>query len=177
MDKISIETLKVLRRRRSIRRYQKKEVPAEIIQDIIDCARYAPTARNVQPWRFVVITDEALKRKIAETSDHGKFIADAPVCIAVFCEDTKYYIEDGSAATTYILIAAKAYGLSSCWVAGDKKPYAEDIRKILNVPSSHNLISMITIGYSSEETTSEPPKKPLKDILFPSPFGERQDIP
>ena len=96
-------------------------------------------------------------------TDYGKFIKDAPVCIAVFCKDTKYYLEDGSAATTYILLAAKAFGLGSCWIAGDKKFYAEKIRKYLNVPEGYKLISLISIGYPEE--TPLPPKRPLKDVL------------
>lgn len=167
MERI-LEVLKVLKERRSIRRYQKKEVPGEIIRDIIDCARFAPTARNIQPWKFVVITDSSLRKKIADICDYGKFIADAPVCIVVFCEDTKYYLEDGSAATTYILLAAKAYGLGSCWVAGDKKPYAEEIRGLLNIPAGYKLVSLISIGYP-EGTISLPYKKPLDEVLLSAP--------
>ena len=160
---ISRETLKVLKERRSVRKYQKKEIPREVIEEIIDCARLAPTAINIQPWEFIVITEEKRRKEIAEMTDYGKFIKDAPVCIAVFCKDTKYYLEDGSAATTYILLAAKAFGLGSCWIAGDKKFYAEKIRKYLDVPEGYKLISLISIGYPEE--TPSPPKRPLKDVL------------
>ena len=115
------EIIKILKERRSIRKYQKKEVPEDIIREIIDCARFAPTAVNVQPWEFIVVTEEKRRKEIANITDYGKFIADAPVCVAVFCKDTKYYLEDGSAATTYILLAAKGFGLGSCWIAGDKR--------------------------------------------------------
>lgn len=165
MEKIYTEVLKVLKERRSIRSYQKKEIPDEVIRDIIDCARFAPTARNLQPWKFVVVTDENLRNKLAEITDYGKFIAEAPVCIVVFCEDTKYYLEDGSAATTYILLAAKAYGLGSCWVAGDKKPYAEEIRRLLDVPAGYKLISLISIGYC-KGSVSVPFKKTLEEVLL-----------
>jgi len=144
------EVIKLLKERRSIRKYQEKEVPEDIIKGIIDCARFAPTAINIQPWEFIVITDREMRKKIADITDYGKFIAEAPVCVVVFCKDTKYYLEDGSAATTYILLAAKAYGLGSCWVAGDKKYYAEDIRKLLGVPEGYKLVSLISIGYPAE---------------------------
>ncbi|MCX8082244.1 MAG: nitroreductase family protein [bacterium] len=165
MEKITAEVLKILKERRSIRKYQKKEIPEEIIKDIIDCARFAPTARNIQPWKFVVVKNAPLRNKIAEICDYGKFIAEAPVCIGVFCEDTKYYLEDGSAATTYILLAAKAYGLGSCWVAGDKKAYADTIRELLNIPASYKLVSLISIGYP-EGSISSPTKKSLKEVLY-----------
>lgn len=157
------DALKVLKERRSIRRYQKKEIPKEVIEDIIDCARFAPTAINIQPWEFIVITDSEMREKIADITDYGKFISQAPVCIAVFCKDTKYYLEDGSAATTYILLAAKAYGLGSCWIAGDKKFYAEEIRVVLNVSEGYKLISLISIGYPAEEP--KPKKRSLKEVL------------
>ncbi|MCM8810257.1 MAG: nitroreductase family protein, partial [Candidatus Omnitrophica bacterium] len=124
-----MEFLKILKERRSIRKYQEKEVPKDIIEEIINCARFAPTAINIQPWEFIVITDKKMKEKIADITDYGKFIKEASICVAVFCKDTKYYLEDGSAATTYILLAAKAFGLGSCWVAGDKKIYAEKVRE------------------------------------------------
>lgn len=106
-----MNTIEVLKTRRSIRRYINKPIPDEIIKDIIDCARLAPTANNKQPWLFVVIKDKKLKEKIAELTDYGKFIKQADCCIAVFCEDTKYYLEDGSAATENILLAAWYYGI------------------------------------------------------------------
>ncbi len=157
------EVIKLLKERRSIRKYQKKEVPENIIEGIIDCARFAPSAINIQPWGFIVITDEEMRKKIADITDYGKFIADAPLCIAVFCKDTKYYLEDGSAATTYILLAAKAYGLGSCWVAGDKKNYASDIRKLLGVPDGYKLVSLISIGYPAENPVKE--KRPLEEVF------------
>ncbi len=158
-----MEILRILKERRSIRKYQKKEIPKEIIEDIIDCARFAPTAINIQPWEFIVVTDKNMREKIADITDYGKFIKDAPVCIVVFCKDTKYYLEDGSAATTYILLAAKSYGLGSCWVAGDKKGYAGKIRELLGVPEGYKLISLISIGYPAEEP--KPRKRDLKELL------------
>lgn len=160
---ISKEVLKVLKERRSVRKYQKKEIPHQIIEEIIDCARLAPTAINIQPWEFIVITEERKREEIAEMTDHGKFIKDAPVCIAVFCKDTKYYLEDGSAATTYILLAAKVFELGSCWIAGDKKFYAEKVRKYLGVPEGYKLISLISIGYPEE--IPSPSKRTLREVL------------
>jgi nitroreductase len=88
---------------------------------MVDCRRLAATAVNIQPWEFVVVTDPEALRSIANTTDFGGFIADAPAYIVVICRETKYYLEDGSAATKNILLAARVHGLGSCWVAGDKK--------------------------------------------------------
>jgi nitroreductase len=152
-----------IKSRRSVRAYLPRSVSRKILEDIIDCARLAPTARNDQPWEFVVVTEKLMLEAIARFADHGRFIGDAPVCVAVFSKDTKYYIEDGSAATENIMLAARAHGLGSCWVAGDKKMYAEDIRKLLKVPDGFKLVSLVALG----ETASIPPirKRPLKDLL------------
>ena len=93
-----MNALETLKTRRSVRIYKPDTVPAAIIEDIVDCARLAATARNIQPWEFVVVTNAETRKTIAGIVDTGRFIADAPVCGAVFCRDTKYYIEDGSAA-------------------------------------------------------------------------------
>jgi len=117
--------LKFLKERRSVRAFQDKNIPKEQLQEIVDVARFAPTARNVQPWEFVVVTD---KEKIAQLSDLGqnaKPLAGAAACIVVFCADSNYFLEDGSAATCNILLAATALGIGSCWIAGDKKPYCQ----------------------------------------------------
>ncbi|MCX8063948.1 MAG: nitroreductase family protein [Candidatus Hydrogenedentes bacterium] len=158
-----MDTIEALRTRRSIRQYIDKEVPKELLETMVDCGRLAATARNEQPWEFIVVTDKILKQKIAEATDHGKFIKDAGACIVVVCKDTKYYLEDGSAATQNILVAGRALGLGTCWVAGDKKPYCDNILRILNVPPGYKLTSLIAVGYPA--STPNPPKRPLNEVL------------
>jgi len=152
-----------LKTRRSVRAFRSEPVPKKILEDLIDCGRLAATANNLQPWEFVVVTEAALLRKIDEITDYGKFIAHAGACVVVLCKDTKYYLEDGSAATENILLAARAHGLGSCWVAGDKKTYAHDICRLVGAPSGCRLISLIPIGYPAE--TPEPPKRPHSEVL------------
>jgi len=120
-----MESIEALKTRRSIRRFLSNPVQDDLIEQILDVGRLAPTARNVQPWHFIVVKDEHKRKTLSDITDYGKFIADAPVCIVVISEDTKYYLEDGCAATTNILNAAHSLGLGSCWVAGDKKQYSK----------------------------------------------------
>ena len=154
-----MDTIEVLQKRRSIRNFTSRVISKKDIELIIDTGRLAPSANNVQPWEFIVVTDAGMRKDIAGLTNYGKFIADSPVCICVFCKDTKYYLEDGSAATENIMLAARAIGLGSCWVAGDKKPYAGKIGEMLNVPSEYKLVSLIAIGHTSD---------------FGSPHGKRQ---
>jgi nitroreductase len=135
------------------------------IRDAIECAAHAPTAKNIQPWLFGVIKNKEMLQKIAQTTDHGKFIADAPLCIAVFGEKMeKYYLEDCCAATENLILALQAYGINSCWVAGEKKPYTETIRTLLGVPEKYTLVSLVAAGCPSEMTIAK--KKEMKRIVF-----------
>ena len=164
-----MDAIECLKTRRSIRAYQNKPVPKEILEDLVDCGRLAASAINIQPWAFIIVTDAAMKKQFADIADYGKFIEQAGACIVVFCQDGKYYLEDGSAATQNILNAARAHGLGSCWVAGDKKEYAPKIGQMLGVPEDHKLVSMIAVGYPAEER--HPAKKSLSEVLHWERFG------
>jgi nitroreductase len=158
-----MDAIHCLKTRRSVRAYEPTGIPRSVIEDIVDCGRLAATAVNHQPWLFVAVEDRDVRRRIAAITDYGRFIADSPVCVVVFCRAVKYYLEDGSAATQNILNAATAHGLGSCWVAGDKKAYASKIAELLSVPAELKLVSLVAIGHAAER--SDPPKKPLSEVL------------
>jgi nitroreductase len=159
-----LDAIKALKTRRSVRVYKEKPVPRELIEDIIDAARLAPSANNIQPWDFVVVTKPETRKKIADLTDYGKFIGQSGACVAVFAKGVKHYLEDGSAATENILVAAHALGLGTCWVAGYKKDYAEPIAKLLDVPDGHHLVAVISLGYPAEEPEAHG-KRDLSDVL------------
>ena len=158
-----MDAIEAIKTRRCIRAYTKRSVAREIIEDIIDCGRLAATARNEQPWEFVVVTSPDKLRHIAQKTDYGRFIAEAPVCVLVLCKQTTYYLEDGSSATQNMLVAAKAHGLGACWVAGDKKEYADEIRREIGAPNGYKLVSLIPIGYPAEQPHKE--KRPLSEVV------------
>ena len=158
-----MDAIECLKTRRSVRAYTEDPVPVPIIEDIVDSARLAPTAMNRQPWAFVVVRDQAARARIAELTGHAAFIAQAPVCIAVFCHAGDYWIEDGSAATLNLLNAARAHGLGSCWVAGYPLEYAGPIASLLGAPADHQLLSLVAVGHAAEDP--HPEKRPLGDVL------------
>lgn len=141
-----MDALEAIRTRRSLRQFKPEPVPKEILEKIVDAGRLAPSAINIQPWEFVVITEKPTLRRLAALTDYDKFMSDAAACIAVFCKDTKYYLEDGCAAVENILVAAWALGVGSCWVAGDKKPYCRAVAQALNVPDEFKLVALIPLG-------------------------------
>ena len=159
-----MDAIQALKTRRSVRSFKSDSVSQHIVADIVDCGRLAATARNRQPWEFVAVTDPTIRRQLAELIETGRFLAEAPVCLAVFCKDTKYFIEDGSAAIENLLVAARAHGLGSCWVAGDKKPYAETVAQMLTVPVGFKLIGIVALGYAVANPVM-PPKRSLTEVL------------
>lgn len=158
-----MDAIECLKTRRAVRAFTPQPVAREVIEDIVDCGRLAASGINIQPWEFVAVTNPELLRRIAEATDHGRFIAGAPACIVVLCRETKYFLEDGSAATQNILLAARAHGLGGCWVAGDKKPYAAEILKLVGAGEGLKLISLVPLGHPAEAPSKE--KRPLSDVL------------
>ena len=161
-----MDAIEIIKKRRSIREFQDRPIAKEILEKMVDAARFAPTARNVQPWEFIVITESSTLAKLGELAQNCRFLAQAKACIAVFSSDTKYYLEDSCAATENILLAAASLDIGSCWVAGDKKPYCSEVSKLLNVPLTFKLISLIALGYPlSVKDFKIANKRSLKEVI------------
>lgn len=159
-----METFDSISKRASVRIYQSKSIPKALLEKLVDAGRRAPSARAVEPWEFVVIQNKETLRKLGEIATSGSFIQEAASCIVVFCKDTKYYLEDGSAATENILLAARDLGLGACWVAGDKKPYAGEVSKFLGAPRDLKLVSLISLGWPKQEVEQVKVRE-LEDVI------------
>jgi nitroreductase len=157
------DTIEVLKSRRSIRNYTQDKVPQNIIEEIIDCARLAPTAMNDQPWDFIAVTKRDLLELIPPMLGHAEFIAKAAFAVLVLSRETCYAVEDCCAATENLLIAAAAYGLGSCWVAGTKQAYGTVVARAFGAPTDHKLVAIVSFGYPAEEPKID--KRPLADVL------------
>ncbi|MDZ7672238.1 MAG: nitroreductase family protein [Halanaerobiales bacterium] len=155
-----MEGIKLLKSRRSIRELKDQEVEKDKLEKVVETARYAPTANNVQPWQFVVVTEDDKIKRLEELTDQDKKF---PAAIAVFSEDVKHHLEDGSNVTTYILLAAKELGLGTCWIGSYGKPYTSEVKDMLDVPQEYKLISIVTVGYPDENP--HPNKKELDEVI------------
>jgi len=158
-----MDTIEALKTRRSIRAYTAQPVERKIIEDIIDCARLAPTAMNDQPWDFVVVTDKAVLASIPPMLGHAEYIATAAFAVLVLARETNFAVEDCCAATENLLIAAAAHGLGSCWVAGAQQTYAPVVAKAFGAPEDRKLIAIVSFGYPAETPVIE--KRSLADVL------------
>lgn len=159
-----MDLFEAIRKRCSVREYSARPIQKEDLEKIIDCAHLAPTARGEEPWEFVVITDKKELAGIAGMAEHGRFLKDAGAGIIVLCKDTKYYLEDGCAATENILLAATGLQIGSCWVAGDKKPYADKIREYIGAPAGYKVVSIVSLGYPKSGFAPRP-KRAVSEVL------------
>jgi nitroreductase len=159
----------VIKSRHSVRKFKPDTVDDMVIKDSLECAAQAPTAMNIQPWLFGVIREKETLSTIAGLTDQGKFIAECSVCFAVFGDKKAiYYLEDCCAATENLILALQAYGVASCWVAGEKKLYGESVRKCLGVPENFTLVSLIAAGNPAEVAIAR--KKEMKKLVFYEEF-------
>jgi len=152
-----LDALKTIETRRSIRRFKPTTVPDNLINSVIDAARHAPSADDLQPWEFIIVKDKRIKEQLAKTHAWSHFVKDAPVCIVVLGNEKmspSYFAIDAACATENLLLAAHDLGLGACWVAvydPNDSNSENRVRDVLNVPSHLRIIAMVPIGYSAEK--------------------------
>ena len=168
-----MDVFETIKGRRSIRAYRDIEVPQEIVEKLIEAARWAPSAGNIQPWEFIIVRNPETKRRLAEAALGQSFIEEAPVVIVVCADEersargygtrgrTLYCIQDTAAAIQNIHLAACALGLGTCWVGAFKE---DEARKILNIPGGVRPVAIIPVGYPAE-SPSPRSRRPLKEII------------
>lgn len=163
--------LKIIQKRRSIRRYKKEPISEEVLQRVLEAARLAPSGKNFQPWKFIIVQDEELKKKLAVASAEQHFMAEAPVIIVAcgFPEDSysrlgrymKSWPVDVTIALEHLILQATEEGLGTCWIGSFEE---EEVKSILNVPEEVRVLALTPLGFPNEE----PPyrgRKRLDEII------------
>ncbi len=149
--------LELIKKRRSIRAYTGEPVSEEDIRVLLEAAMAAPSADNLQPWEFVVVDEDRLRQKLAETHPWSSMCADAPVVFVVCAHERRsnHWVEDASAATENLLLCAAARDLGAVWVGiyPDKR-YEQWVRDTLSIPSNLRVLCLIPVGHPAE---TEPP--------------------
>lgn len=167
------EYLEFLKSRRSIRRFKQTKPPMELIMRAIDTARYAPSARNSQPWRFVIIEDEVVKDRLSSIHPAATPLRGAPIGIVVVChidESPTSYALDCANATLYLLLALHALGLGAVWIQALRN--IDEIKQILYIPDNAIPVAIIAVGYP-EESPQPRPRKPVDEIVYLNKYGVR----
>ncbi|MBN2427914.1 MAG: nitroreductase family protein [Deltaproteobacteria bacterium] len=156
--------------RKSVRSFLDKEVADEILLRILEAARLAPSARNFQEWRFVVVRDPAMRQRLAEAAKGQKQVAEAPV-VVVCCAETNEHVMtcgqrcypiDLAIAIDHITLCATAEGLGTCWIGAF---HAEEVKKLLNIPPEVPVVSLLPLGYPRDPSIESKDRLTLEKII------------
>jgi nitroreductase len=166
-----MEVFEAIRARHSVRSYRDRAVEPAKLARVLEAARLAPSARNEQEWRFVVVSDPAKREALATEASSQHFMLEAPL-ILVACAQTDArvmrggqlaYPIDVAIALDHLSLAAAAEGLGTCWIGSFD---AAKVRRILGIPPEIHLVVLMTLGYPRE--AGAPPKKnrlPLEQLV------------
>lgn len=169
------ETIKI---RSSVRAFENIDVTEEEVKKLIDAARRAPSAGNIQPWEFVVVRKAEIKRRLAEAALNQSFIEEAPVVIVVCADEQQsgrgygirgvklYCIQDTAAATENMLLAACALGLGACWVGAFNE---EKVKSIIRTTRGMRPVAIVPVGYPGESPQPRY-KRPLEEMVHYETF-------
>jgi nitroreductase len=160
--------LDVIRKRYSCRSYQDKSIEQDKLDCILEAARLAPSARNTQDWRFVVVTDKAIKSRVAATTNRPEVFGKAGAIIAA-CSNSDEIMRCGQAigpidvaiALEHISLQAADLGLGTCWIGSFD---AGKVRQILAIPDDVAIIELMTVGYPAD-TKPQPKREPIEKIV------------
>ena len=142
--------LSIIYARRSIRSFKPEPLAPELIEELLRAAMAAPSANNRQPWRFLVVTDAAIRGQLAAAHAHAKFAAEAAAVFIIYGERAgELFEQDLAAATENLLIAAAGLGLGACW-CGVTEARRPGIHQATGIPRSLEIVSMLCVGHPAE---------------------------
>ena len=156
--------------RRSIRRYEKREIPKDVLGKILETGKQVPSAANRQPYHFIVITDHEIKKDLSKGM-FNKLIQDSAVTV-VGCANTgeilsaKWAVVDTSIALQNMVIAAWALGVGTCWI-GDFKE--DNVKQLLQISEKWKIVALISFGYPVEHPQPRN-KKPIEELVSYNKF-------
>jgi len=156
-----VDALEAIRRRRSVRNYTGEPIPKGDLERIVDAGRLAASGSNLQPWDFIVVTDQGMIDKL-KVAAHWMDKAGAIIAV-VMDPSSRWWLEDGSAAVENMLIASTALGYGSCWLEGYTLPREEEFKALLGVPKEKRLLTLVPIGVPAEWPTKD--KKSLEEVI------------
>jgi nitroreductase len=163
-----MDVAQAIRNRYSCRQYADKPIDKGVLRTILDAARQAPSAKNLQDWRFVVVTDNEAKRKLAVAANSQTFIQDAGAIIVActVCQDTMRCGQaigpiDVAIAMEHICLQATELGLATCWIGSF---YPDKVRPILGIPDNITIVELMALGYPADEPR-EHHREPLETVV------------
>jgi len=166
-----MDVFKAIQKRRSTRSYEPTPVPEEKIAKLLEAARLAPSANNLQPWHFIVVTDSEKKKELSKCV-FAKFLVETPVVI-VACGDAEaspdWCVIDVAIAVENMALTATGEGLGTCWVGCFDKDH---VRELLRIPKNFKVVILLAVGYARRKVRSVRERKPLDEIASFEEYGQ-----
>jgi nitroreductase len=164
--------MSAIKNRRSIRKYQAKEIPHDVLLQVLESARLAPSGANRQPFQLIVVTDIEKKKGLVPLCKNQHFVEEASVFIAgVDDPQQKWSRVDLSIALDHLSLAALEHGLGTCWVGAFD---AEKLASYLEVPKDKVITVCMSIGYPDESPEART-RKSMAEIVFWNSYGKRSE--
>ena len=170
-----MDILEAIKERRSIRTYVRRQVEDEKLQRVLEAARLAPSARNMQEWKLIVVKDKGTRERLMKAAGNQTFVAQAPVVIAACgvladytmrCGQLSYPV-DVAIAVDHMTLQAHAEGLGCCWVCAFSEP---EVKEILGVPATVRVVTLLTLGYPAEHPAPRA-RKELAELVSYEKFA------
>lgn len=168
--------LEAIQGRRSIRKYTSQPVEEEKLAKVLEAARISPSAANAQAWKFIVVKEEGLRKKLVAAAGGQEFVGQAPIVLVAIGTDPEKvmlcgqhrYTVDVSIAVSYLILEAHAQGLGTCWLGR----FEEDkVKEILGIPEGVRVVAVTPLGYPAEKPDAKP-RKELKEIVSYDKYEE-----
>lgn len=169
-----METIEAIRTRRSVRGFTDEDISDEIIEQVLDAGRWAPSGLNNQVWRFIVVRDPETKIALSKLTEYGPTIKNAPVLIVVFLDKDYMYnytkdVQSIGACIQNMLLAIHSLGLGAVWL-GEILKNKEMVNKVLDAPESYELMAVVALGHPTRKERSSD-RKALSHLVFREKFG------
>ncbi|OPY26142.1 MAG: nitroreductase A [Methanomassiliicoccales archaeon PtaU1.Bin030] len=157
-----------IRTRRSVRRYKKKDIPDNVLREILEAARLAPSAANRQAWELIVVKDPELKARLVPLCKNQKFVEECSVfLVAVEDPQQKWSRVDVTIMMDHITLAAHEKGLGTCWIGAFDR---EKVGEALGVPGNRLVTVCLTLGYPDESPEARP-RKSMDELVYENRYG------
>jgi nitroreductase len=173
---MTVET--AIRARRSVRHYSPKPVEHEKLVELIQAARLAPSAGNRQEWRFVIVTDREMRKKLSGAACGQGFVANAP-CVIACCADTDFkkmrcgqltYTIDVAIAIDHMTLRAVELDLGTCWIGAF---YEDEVKRLLRIPDPIKVVELLAVGYPADREASPKSRLSLDEIVYYEEWGKK----
>lgn len=179
-----MDVMEAIRRRRSVRSYSDRNVPVALLDQMRAALRSAPSACNLQPWHFIFVFDETLRRQIARASYDQLWMAEAPVIVVACGLPGQAYKHMGGSgnsvdidvaiALDHLTLAAVAAGLGTCWIGAFDE---QRMKRLLDVPATAKVVALTPLGFPSAPDLNRPleesDRKPVEEIFSVDRYGRR----